>query len=59
MNFCNKLDEKIWKELIETVALEIKKNRLMVEKDIVQSIFLYELSKSDLPFEVNPKSWTN
>ena len=50
MSFCNKLNEKTWKEIIETVALEIKKNRIMVEKDIVQSIFLYELSKSDLPF---------
>ena len=50
MSFCNKLNEKTWKEIIETVALEIKKNRIMVEKDILQSIFLYELSKSDLPF---------
>ena len=50
MSFCNKLNEKTWKEIIETVALEIKKNRIMVEKDIVQSMFLYELSKSDLPF---------
>ena len=50
MSFCNKLNEKTWKEIIETVALEIKKNRIMVEKDIVQSMFLYELSKSNLPF---------
>lgn len=49
MSFCNEKEEQIWKEIIETVSLEIKKNRMMVEKDIIQSMFLFELSKSDLP----------
>lgn len=43
----NKLE---WKEIIDTVSLELKRNPLMVEKDTIQSMFLYELSKSELPF---------
>lgn len=39
-----------WKEIIETVAREYKHSEVMVEKDTIQSMFLYELSKSDLPF---------
>ncbi len=39
-----------WKEIIETVAREIGRTELMVEKDTVQSMFLLELSKSVLPF---------
>ena len=39
-----------WREIIETVAREIGRTELMVEKDTVQSIFLHELSKSVLPF---------
>lgn len=39
-----------WKEIIETVARESKRAELMVEKDTVQSMFLLELSKIDLPF---------
>ena len=39
-----------WKEIIETVAREIGRNEQMVEKDTIQSMFLYELSKSELPF---------
>lgn len=39
-----------WKEIIETVARETGRNEQMVEKDTIQSIFLNELSKSDLPF---------
>ena len=39
-----------WKEIIDTVSLELKCNPLMIEKDTVQSMFLYELSKSELPF---------
>ncbi|MDD6302696.1 MAG: nucleotidyl transferase AbiEii/AbiGii toxin family protein [Bacillales bacterium] len=39
-----------WKEIIDTVSLELKRNPLMVEKDTIQSMFLYELSKSELPF---------
>lgn len=39
-----------WKEIIETVARECGRTELMVEKDTIQSMFLYELSKSELPF---------
>lgn len=39
-----------WKEIIETVAREIGRNEQMVEKDTIQSMFLYELSRSELPF---------
>ena len=39
-----------WKEIIETVARECGRAELMVEKDTVQSMFLLELSKIDLPF---------
>lgn len=43
-------NEMIWREMIETIAQEIKKSVIIVEKDTIQSIFLYELSKSNLPF---------
>lgn len=43
-------DYKQWKEIIETVAGEIGKNEQMIEKDVIQSMFLLELSKSELPF---------
>lgn len=39
-----------WKEIIEAVARECKRAELMVEKDTVQSMFLLELSKINLPF---------
>ena len=39
-----------WKEIIETVAREVGRTEQMIEKDTVQSMFLYELSKSELPF---------
>ena len=39
-----------WKEIIETVAREIGRSEQMVEKDTIQSMFLLELSKTDLPF---------
>ena len=38
-----------WKEIIETVSREIGRTELMIEKDTVQSFFLLELSKADLP----------
>ena len=41
---------KEWKEIIETVAREIGRTELMVEKDTVQSMFLSELSKAELTF---------
>ena len=39
-----------WKEIIETVARECIRAELMVEKDVLQSMFLLGLSKTDLPF---------
>ena len=39
-----------WKEIIETVAREVGKSEQMVEKDTIQSMFLFELAKSELPF---------
>lgn len=39
-----------WKEIIETVAREIGRTEQMVEKDTIQSMFLFELAKSELPF---------
>lgn len=39
-----------WKEIIETVAREINRSEQMVEKDTIQSMFLLELSKTNLPF---------
>ena len=38
------------KELLETVSREIKKAEILVEKDTIQSMFLNELSKVNLPF---------
>jgi len=32
-----------WKEIIETVASEGKRSNTIVEKDLIQSLFLYEL----------------
>ena len=39
-----------WKEIIETVARELGRTELMVEKDTIQSMFLYKLSLCELPF---------
>ena len=39
-----------WKEIIETVARELGRSEQMVEKDTIQSMFLYELAKSEMPF---------
>ena len=39
-----------WKQIIETVARECNRTELMIEKDTVQSMFLYELSKEEIPF---------
>ena len=38
-----------WKKIIETVARDLGRTELMVEKDTIQSMFLLELSKSELP----------
>ena len=39
-----------WKEIIETISNEIKRNPNMIEKDTIQSLFLFELDKYDFPF---------
>lgn len=39
-----------WKEIIETVAREMGRTEQMVEKDTIQSMFLLELSRSEIPF---------
>lgn len=39
-----------WKEVIQTVARDKSRNNEMVEKDVIQSMFLHELSASSLPF---------
>ena len=39
-----------WKEIIETVARELGRSEQMVEKDTIQSMFLFELAKLELPF---------
>ncbi|WP_028235990.1 hypothetical protein [Pseudobutyrivibrio sp. MD2005] len=39
-----------WQKIIETVAREANRTTQMIEKDTIQSMFLRELSKVDLPF---------
>lgn len=39
-----------WQEIIGTVAAEERRVIQMIEKDTIQSMFLLEISKSDLPF---------
>ena len=39
-----------WKEIIETVARELGRSEQMIEKDTIQSMYLYELAKSEMPF---------
>lgn len=36
--------------MLETVSREIRKAEILVEKDTIQSMFLNELSKVNLPF---------
>ena len=42
--------KKEWTEIIETVAAEEHRQTQMVEKDTIQSMILFKLSKSELPF---------
>ena len=42
--------KETWKKIIDSVSNDLKRNPIMIEKDIIQSIFLYELSKYDFPF---------
>lgn len=39
-----------WREIIEIISNEIKRDNVMIEKDTIQSMFLFELSKYDFPF---------
>lgn len=43
-----KVNKSEWKEIIETVARELGRTELMVEKDTIQSMFLYKLAKVKL-----------
>ena len=43
-----KVNKSEWKEIIETVARELGRTELMVEKDTMQSKFLYKLAKVEL-----------
>ena len=49
MNWYKKYQTE-WKEIIETVAREIGRSEQMIEKDTIQSMYLFELAKSELPF---------
>lgn len=49
MSWCREYHTE-WKEIIETVAREMTRSEQMIEKDTIQSMFLYELAKSELPF---------
>ena len=42
--------KETWKTIIDSISNELKRNPIIVEKDTIQSIFLYELSKYDFPF---------
>ena len=37
-----------WKEIIETISREVNRTPQMIEKDTIQSMFLLELSKTEL-----------
>lgn len=39
-----------WREIIETVAAEERRTTQMVEKDTIQSMIIFDLSKSEIPF---------
>lgn len=39
-----------WTELISDISNNIGKDNIMIEKDVIQSLFLKELSKQKLPF---------
>lgn len=45
-----KNDKKEWKKAITRAGTALGKDVLMIEKDVVQSMFLYRLSQSSLPF---------
>lgn len=49
MNWYRNYKEQ-WEEIIETVAAEEHRTIQMIEKDTIQSMFLHEISKSELPF---------
>ena len=45
-----KTDGSEWKEIIEAISNETGRTNQMIEKDIIQSMFLYGLSKQPIPF---------
>lgn len=45
-----KNNKQEWKQIIETVSSETKRSNQMIEKDIIQSMVLYEISKEEIPF---------
>ena len=49
MNWYRKYKDQ-WQEIIGTVAAEERRVIQMIEKDTIQSMFLLEISKSELPF---------
>ena len=42
--------KQAWREIIETISIETAKTFFMIEKDTLQSMFLYKLSKTNFPF---------
>lgn len=42
--------KKEWREIIKTIASEIQRTPQMVEKDVIQTLFLNKLSTSSIPF---------
>ncbi|MBQ9328589.1 MAG: hypothetical protein IJ225_08670 [Solobacterium sp.] len=44
-----KADKDVLRQIIETVAAEEQKSVQMVEKDMIQSVFLMNISNSSLP----------
>ncbi len=44
-----KNDRQKWKEVIQTVSSETKRSPILIEKDLVQSEFLFQLSRSVFP----------
>ena len=42
--------KELWKQIIETISNDLKRNPIIIEKDTIQSMFLFELSRYDFPF---------
>lgn len=50
MSWCKKEEANLFKEIINIISLEYKMSKFLIEKDLIQSIFLYKLSSSNIPF---------